>query len=103
MQQKFDVLIADLNISMPGDGFTVISAMRSAQPEALRLILTGFPDFESALRAIQEQVHEYVIKPAEIDELVAKIRTWSSVKPPSRRDYPRQSHIHYSGMVEARE
>jgi DNA-binding response OmpR family regulator len=81
MQQKFDVLIADLNISMPGDGFTVISAMRSAQPEALRLILTGFPDFESALRAIQEQVHEYVIKPAEIDELVAKIRTWSSVKP----------------------
>ncbi len=81
MQHKFDVLIADLNISRPGDGFTVISAMRSAQPEALRLILTGFPDFESALRAIQEQVHEYVIKPAEIDDLVSKIRTWSSVKP----------------------
>lgn len=63
------------------DGFTVIGAMRSAQPQELRLILTGFPDFESALRAIQEQVHQYIIKPAEVDDLVTKIRTWSSVKP----------------------
>ncbi len=81
MQHKFDILIADLNIGTAGDGFTVISAMRSAQPDALRLILTGYPDFESALKAIQEQVHEYVTKPADIEELVTKIRTWLSQKP----------------------
>src|SRR5262252_3198584 len=27
-QQDFDVLIADLNVGSPGDGFTVVSAMR---------------------------------------------------------------------------
>src|SRR5947199_5483362 len=32
-QHKFDVLISDLNIGHPGDGFTVVSAMRSHQPK----------------------------------------------------------------------
>jgi hypothetical protein len=32
-ERKFDVLISDLNIGHPGDGFTVVSAMRRLQPE----------------------------------------------------------------------
>jgi ActR/RegA family two-component response regulator len=75
MREKFDVLIADLNIGTAGDGFTVVSAMRSTQPNALRLILTGYPDFETALKAIQQQVDEYLIKPTDIDELAEKLRT----------------------------
>lgn len=90
VQHQFDILIADLNIGTAGDGFTVISAMRSAQPAALRLILTGYPDFESALRAIQEQVHEYVTKPADIDNLVAKMRSWLTQKPATARTTERK-------------
>jgi DNA-binding NtrC family response regulator len=41
--QKFDVLISDLNIGNPGDGFTVVSAMRRTQPDAVTFILTGYP------------------------------------------------------------
>src|SRR6184192_4121835 len=48
-KHKFDVLISDLNIGHPGDGFTVVSAMRTHQPDALRFILTAYPAFESAL------------------------------------------------------
>ncbi len=81
MQHPFDVLIADLNMGSPGDGFTVISAMRSAQPQALRLILTGYPDFQSAIRAIQEQVHGYLVKPTDVESLVSKIRTWLVQRP----------------------
>ena len=39
-------LISDLNIGEPGDGFTVVSAMRRTQPNCLNFILTGFPAFE---------------------------------------------------------
>ena len=74
-QSKFDVLISDLNIGHPGDGFTVVSAMRTHQPDALRFILTGYPAFESALEAIREQVHDYLIKPTETEVLVEKIRS----------------------------
>ena len=73
-KQEFDVLLSDLNIGQPGDGFTVVSAMRRSQPKALTLIITGYPDFETALRAIRSQVDDYVTKPADLSELMATIK-----------------------------
>lgn len=79
---KFEVLISDLNIGEPGDGFTVVSAMRRVQPEAATFILTGYPDFESALRAIRNQVDDYLTKPAEVNTLVDVItRRLNGVNP----------------------
>src|SRR5215472_1659324 len=72
--QTFDVLISDLNIGSPGDGFTVVSAMRRTQPKAITFILTGYPAFETALEAIRQQVDDYLIKPTDIEMLVEKIR-----------------------------
>jgi len=82
-QQSFDVLISDLNIGHPGDGFTVISAMRSAQPDAVRFVLTGYPAFESALEAIHEEVDDYLIKPTETEPLVEKIRSKLAKRSPA--------------------
>ena len=72
-EQKFDVLLSDLNIGEPGDGFTVVSAMRRIQPEAATFILTGYPDFDSALQAIRSQVDDYFTKPADINVLVDRM------------------------------
>jgi ActR/RegA family two-component response regulator len=74
-QEKFDVLIADLNVGNPGDGFTVVSAMRRTQPDAVTFILTGYPAFETALEAIRQQVDDYLVKPTDIEPLVETIRT----------------------------
>jgi len=41
--QAFDVLLSDLNIGQPGDGFTVVSAMRRVQPRPARLSSPGIP------------------------------------------------------------
>lgn len=72
-RQSFDVLISDLNIGEAGDGFTVVSAMRRTQPEAATFILTGYPAFETALEAIRQQVDDYFVKPARVEDLVQKI------------------------------
>ena len=72
-REQFDVLLADLNIGERGDGFTLISAMRRVQPHAITLILTGYPDFETALQAIRSQVDDYLTKPTDIKHLVAAI------------------------------
>jgi len=71
--QQFDVLIADLNIGEPSDGFTVVSAMRRTQPGCVNLILTGYPAFESALQAIRSQVDDYLVKPADVKKLVQSV------------------------------
>ena len=71
--QKFDVLLSDLNIGEPGDGFTVVSAMRRVQPDACTFILTGYPDLETAIQAIRSQVDDYFSKPLHVDRLVGAI------------------------------
>jgi ActR/RegA family two-component response regulator len=72
--KRFDILIADLNIGQPGDGFTVVSAMRRTQPAAVTIIITGYPAFETALQAIRSQVDDYIVKPASVDNLLDVIQ-----------------------------
>ena len=85
--QQFDVLISDLNIGNPGDGLTVVSAMRRTQPEAVTMILTGYPAFETALEAIRQQVDDYIVKPANIPTLVSAIES-RLLTPPAQRQLP---------------
>ena len=74
-QSHFDVLISDLNIGHPADGFVVVSAMRRTHPDTLTLILTGYPAFETALEAMRQHVNDYLIKGTPVAELVGKIKT----------------------------
>jgi ActR/RegA family two-component response regulator len=85
--EKFEILLSDLNIGNPGDGLTVVSAMRRTQPEAVTMILTGYPAFETALEAIRQQVDDYIVKPADIPSLVRTIES-KLVTPPRQRQLP---------------
>ena len=40
-EEPFDVLLSDLHMPGPGDGFTVVSAMRHKHPDAVTLLFTG--------------------------------------------------------------
>lgn len=86
--QKFDVLLSDLNIGEPGDGFTVVSAMRRVQPDACTFILTGYPDLETAVQAIRNQVDDYFAKPLHIEQLVAAISSLRSGGRPVGKSLP---------------
>ena len=68
---NYDVLLCDINISQEGDGFTVVRAMRDANPDCVTVLLTGYPGFETALKAIHTEVDDYVVKPADIALLVS--------------------------------
>jgi YesN/AraC family two-component response regulator len=72
--QKFDILLTDLNIGTAADGFILVSAMRRCQPAAATFILTGYPDFQTALEAIRKQVDDYLTKPADIPTLVSTLK-----------------------------
>ena len=72
--QGFDILLTDLNIGTAADGFILVSAMRRCQPAAATFILTGYPDFQTALEAIRKQVDDYLTKPADIPTLVSTLK-----------------------------
>ena len=84
-EQRFDVLIADLNVGQPGDGFTVVSAMRRIHPLAVTFILTGYPAFETALEAIRLQVDDYLMKPTDMEALLVKVRSKLAEPSPAHR------------------
>jgi DNA-binding response OmpR family regulator len=102
--RTFDILISDLNIGEPGDGFTVVSAMRRTQPDCINFILTGFPAFENALAAIQRQVDDFLVKPARIEELVELIQEKLRDRQPSTPMVPiRLSNLLRGKLEEIRE
>jgi DNA-binding response OmpR family regulator len=72
--EPFDVLLSDLHMPGAGDGFTVISAMRHKHPDAITLLLTGYPALEEAMDAIRLQADEILVKPMPIPEMIALIR-----------------------------
>ena len=67
--ESFDVLITDLHMPNPGDGFTVVTAMRHSQPKALTLLVSGYPDVQSAMAAILLEADEIIVKPFEVGKL----------------------------------
>ena len=86
--ETFEVLISDLNIGQPGDGFTVVSAMRRVQPQAATFILTGYPDFDTALQAIRNQVDDYLLKPTDIPTLIRTISHRLQNQRPTQQERP---------------
>jgi ActR/RegA family two-component response regulator len=72
--ESFDVLITDLHMPDPGDGFTVVSAMRHSQPDALTMLVSGYPDVQGAMAAILLEADEIVVKPFEIGHLTELVR-----------------------------
>src|ERR1700678_3226388 len=64
--ETFDVLITDLHMPNPGEGFTVVTAMRHSQPAALTLLVSGYPDVQSAMAAILLEADEIIVKPFDV-------------------------------------
>jgi CheY-like chemotaxis protein len=72
--ERYDVLLSDLHLPGAADGLTVISAMRHLNPNAIAILLTGFPGMDVAAQAILRQADEIMIKRTDLPELVELIK-----------------------------
>jgi DNA-binding response OmpR family regulator len=72
--EEFDVLLSDLHMPLAGDGFTLVSAMRHTHPNALTVVLSGYPALDEAMSAILAQADEIFAKPIRIGALKELIR-----------------------------
>lgn len=83
--ETFDALITDLHMPNAGDGFTVISAMRHSQPGALTLLVSGYPDVQTAMTAILLEADEIIVKPFEVGKLTDLLREKMLSRKPAAR------------------
>lgn len=68
-RRKFDALLADMNL--PGDGGTVVRAMREQQPGSLIVVITGFIAPDALPAPVRALVDEVLTKPTDIAYLLA--------------------------------
>jgi CheY-like chemotaxis protein len=88
--EKFDALLSDLHMPRAGDGFTVISAMRHTHPQAVTVMLSGYPAIDEALSAIRLQADEVLMKPIQVAVLRETIRR-KLANPIAHEPVPRES------------
>jgi DNA-binding response OmpR family regulator len=83
--ERFDVLITDLHMPNPSDGFAVVTAMRHSQPDVVTLLVSGYPDVQSAMAAILLEADEIVVKPFEIERLTELVNERMLNRRPTKR------------------
>jgi YesN/AraC family two-component response regulator len=71
--ESYDVLLSDLHMPGKGDGLTVVSAMRHANPKAVTILLSAFPEMDAAAQAILLQTDQILVKPMNIPTLIEAI------------------------------
>jgi DNA-binding response OmpR family regulator len=84
-RESFDVLITDLHMPSPSDGFAIVTAMRHSQPDALTLLVSGYPDVKSAMDSILLQADEIIVKPFEAGKLADIVHEKLLNRKPSAR------------------
>jgi DNA-binding NtrC family response regulator len=95
--ESFDVLLSDLHMPGAGDGLTVVSAMRHANPKAVTMLLSAFPEMSAAAHAILLQADEILVKPMDIKALVDVIRQRLASGPSSSRTI-RDCRFHHRAL-----
>ncbi|MCG6917613.1 MAG: response regulator, partial [Deltaproteobacteria bacterium] len=67
--------VAVLDVKMPGmDGIEVLREIKKLNPLIEVIMLTGHASLEVALEGMRSGAFDYLMKPAEIDELLYKIQ-----------------------------
>ena len=73
--QERPIDVAVLDVRMPGmDGITVLREIKKLNPLIEVIMLTGHASLEVALEGMRSGAFDYLMKPAEIDELLYKIQ-----------------------------
>jgi EAL domain-containing protein (putative c-di-GMP-specific phosphodiesterase class I)/CheY-like chemotaxis protein len=70
--ERFDVIVSDLG--MPDmDGRALLRAIRGKDLDVPFIVLTGTPDVESAVEAVEYGAFRYLVKPVPAEELISVV------------------------------
>jgi len=66
--------LALIDIRLPDmDGIELLTALRDTIPKMIKIIVTGYPSLENAMKAVNKGADGYILKPVDMDRLVSTI------------------------------
>jgi len=71
--ELFDLALID--VELPGmKGTELLHKLKEKQPRMVKIIVTGYPSFDNAMRAVNEGADGYILKPFEAKKLLKTVR-----------------------------
>lgn len=74
-KQNFEALVCDLRLPAPGDGFTLVNAMRHFHPDAITVIMSDYPALKESMSALLPQADEILVTPIPPDDIVRLLKS----------------------------
>jgi two-component system KDP operon response regulator KdpE len=83
-KESFDLLLTDLR--MPDmDGLEVVAAARQLAPKTVIILLTAHATLDSAIHALRQGAHDYLLKPARAAQIIQSVRAGLEKRAESER------------------
>ncbi len=71
-QGHFDIILSDLFME-PMGGLELLNNIKGIDPDAIFIMITGYPSIQSSIEVIKKGAKDYITKPFNIDEIKVKI------------------------------
>jgi len=67
--------LALLDIRLPDmEGTELLAKMKETTPRMVKIMVTGYPSLQNAIDAVNKGADSYIVKPANMDELLNKVK-----------------------------
>jgi YesN/AraC family two-component response regulator len=74
LRERPEIDVVILDVKMPGmDGITALREIKRNFPVVEVIMLTGHATFESAIQGMKLGAFDYLMKPCDMEELIAKV------------------------------
>lgn len=74
LEEKENVEVVILDVKMPGmDGIETLTEIKRKKPLVEVIMLSGHADVESAIEGMKQGAFDYLMKPVDMDQIIAKV------------------------------
>ncbi len=73
-QDAYDLVITDLRMDAPQDGFELLEHVRRARPDTQVIVVTAHGDVAMAVRAMRSGAFDFIQKPLDLELIRAQVR-----------------------------
>jgi DNA-binding NtrC family response regulator len=73
-EDRFDIVISDINFEQATTGIDVLKAIKAKRPETQVILVSGFGSLDTAIAAVREGAFDYISKPFNVDEVKTTVR-----------------------------
>jgi len=96
--QEYDLALLDLRMRGIG-GMEVLAALRQQSPDTIAIVLTAHASLDTAVEALRQGAHDYLLKPCRPSELRESIRTGLLRRRQERKQRELLGELEYNLML----